>query len=152
MARIPKDFLEFFELLNAHSVKYAVVGGYAVAYHGSPRFTGDIDVVVGSDEQNARSILSALEEFGFSGTGLSAQDFIQPDHVVELGVPPMRIDILTGIDGVTFDEVWEQRVEVRIEKVSMHFISRELLIRNKRATGRAQDLADLESLSSERAE
>ena len=149
MVRIPKDFLEFFESLNAHSVKYAVAGGYAVAYHGSPRFTGDIDVMVGSDERNARSILSALEEFGFSGIGLSVQDFAQPDRVVQLGVPPMRIDILTGIDGVTFDEVWEQRVEVRIENVLVHFISRELLIRNKRATGRAKDLADLESLSSE---
>jgi hypothetical protein len=149
MARIPKDFLEFFESLNAHSVKYSVVGGYAVAYHGSPRFTGDIDVVVGSDEENARSIMSALKEFGFSETGLSVEDFTQPDRVVQLGVPPMRIDILTGIDGVTFDQVWEQRVEVRIDNVPVYFISRELLIRNKRASGRARDLADLESLSSD---
>ncbi|MFW5728604.1 MAG: nucleotidyltransferase [Spirochaetota bacterium] len=149
MARIPNDFLEFFALLNAHSVKFAVVGGYAVAYHGFPRFTGDIDVIVGSDEENARSIMTALEELGFSEMGLSVQDFIQPDHVVQLGVPPMRIDILTNIDGVTFDQVWDQRVDVQIENVLVHFINRELLVRNKRASGRTKDLADLESLSSE---
>ncbi|MFP4353834.1 MAG: nucleotidyl transferase AbiEii/AbiGii toxin family protein [Phycisphaerae bacterium] len=112
MVTIPSDFLEFFALLNAHDVQYVVVGGYAVAVHGAPRFTGDIDVFVGTDGDNAIHLVQALERFGFAELGISESDFVAPEQVIQIGVPPMRID----------------------------------LRRNKAASGRAKDRADLEAL------
>ena len=150
MVRIPKDFLEFFKSLNDHDVRYVVVGGYAVAYHGSPRFTGDIDVWVAHDHTNARGVVAALEDFGFSGMHISVDDFTPPDRIVQLGVPPMRIDILTGIDGVSFADAWKEREQVDIDDVPVFFVSRRLLMENKAATGRTKDLADLESLGEDR--
>ena len=145
---IPRDFREWFALLNSHRVEYAVVGGYAVAFHGAPRFTGDIDVLVGTDPENARRLLAALDAFGFGSLGLGIDDFTQPDRIVQLGVPPMRIDLLTGIDGVDWTDVLRTRVTTKLEDVEVAFISVDLLRANKRSTGRAKDRADLESLGS----
>lgn len=145
---IPSEFRELFALLHSHRVEYAVVGGYAVAFHGAPRFTGDIDVLVGTDPENARRLLAALDEFGFGSLGLGLEDFTRPDRVVQLGVPPMRIDLLTGIDGVEWADVLLTRVTAEFEDVEVAFISLDLLRANKRSTGRAKDQADLESLGS----
>lgn len=145
---IPSEFREFFALLNAHRVEYAVVGGYAVAFYGAPRFTGDIDVLVGADPENARRLVAALDEFGFGSIGLKIEDFARPDQIVQLGMPPMRIDLLTGVDGVSSTEVLQGRTIAMLDDVAVAFISLDLLRANKRSTGRAKDQADLESLGS----
>lgn len=137
---------EFVELLNAKGVKYVVVGGYAVAYHGHPRFTGDIDFYVEPVADNAERILAALSAFGFDALELAVGDFTNPDSVVQLGVPPNRIDLLTSISGVSFERAWEERVRSQLDGVPVSFISKELLLLNKRASGRPKDLADLAEL------
>jgi hypothetical protein len=147
---IPPDFSEFIASLAARDTRFLVVGGYAVALHGHPRYTGDIDIWLAPDEENARSVVAALAEFGFEDLGLTIDDFLEPDRVVQLGYPPMRIDLMTGLDGVNFDEAYERRVEVELGGVAVPFLSLDDLRRNKRATARAQDLADLEALDGER--
>lgn len=147
---IPSDFREFFALLAEHRVEYAVVGGYAVAYHGAPRFTGDIDVLVGTDPDNSRRLLRALHDFGFGSVGLTTEDFSEADRVVQLGAEPMRIDLLTGIDGVAWQEVLDTRVPADIDGIEVFFIGLGLLVKNKRSTGRPGDLADAERLSPDR--
>jgi predicted nucleotidyltransferase len=139
-------FREFIASLLAREVRFLVVGGYAVALHGHPRYTADLDVWVLVDEQNAEAVVQALTDFGLGGMGLSAEDFMEPDRVVQLGYPPLRIDLMTSIDAVDFPEAYERRVEVEVDGVDVPFISLEDLRRNKEATGRAQDLADLEAL------
>jgi len=141
-----KDFKEFIGLLNAHKVKYLVVGGYAVALYGHPRYTKDIDIWVSSDRQNARNLIAALEEFGFSFPNLSADDFTTPDSIIQLGYPPNRIDLLTTLSGVTFDECYASRFEVNIDGLIVSYIDLEHLKTNKLYSGRNQDLADLEKL------
>lgn len=145
--RLQKDLREFLELLNSTSVNYVVVGGYAVAYHGSPRFTGDIDCLVELSTENAERLIEVINRFGFADLDIQRSDFLNPDSVVQLGVPPNRIDLLTAIDGVTFDEVWRTRVTGQLDGLPVCFISKELLLQNKRAAGRAKDLADVVSLS-----
>jgi len=149
MENIFQDFKEWFELLNKHKVKYLIVGGYAVAFHGAPRFTGDIDVFIHSEKKNVKLLLSALEDFGFGNCGLTAEAFLKPLQIVELGVPPVRIDIVTSIQGVDFEEAWEGRDQGDYGKVRVFFISKDHLIRNKKSAGRKKDLADLESLGVE---
>ena len=144
--RLDQTFKEFIEFLNARDVHYLIVGGYAVGAHGLPRATKDLDVWVLADERNAELLMTALVDFGFGDVGLSASDFTRDDVVVQLGYPPLRIDILTSIDGVTFAEAYPQRVEEQIDGVRMAFIGREQLIVNKRASGRSQDLADADRL------
>ncbi|CAN5617293.1 nucleotidyl transferase AbiEii/AbiGii toxin family protein [soil metagenome] len=141
-----QDFSEFVGLLNSHNVRYLVVGGYAVAFHGHPRFTGDIDIWVDRTEDNARRLVSALEEFGFGSVGLSAEVFVTADQVVQLGYPPNRIDILTDLTGVTFGPCFETKQTATFGATEVHFIGLESLKFNKRALGRYQDLADLENL------
>ncbi len=143
---IPRAFREFFESLNAHHVEYAVVGGYAVAFHGAPRFTGVIDILVSSTSANAKSILSTLSDSGFGDSDLTPADFQKPDRVVQFGVPPLRIDLLTSIDGVSWERVREHRIASRLDETTVYFIGRDELIDTKRATGRAKDIADLEAL------
>lgn len=143
---LPKDFKEFIECLNANGVEYVIVGGYAQAFHGRPRFTGDLDVLVRPGPENAARLEAALRSFGFAGSGLSAADFLSEERVVQLGVPPCRIDILTSLTGCTFDEVWAGRIPARLGGVPVNFIGREEYVRNKRAVGRPQDLADLDAL------
>lgn len=146
MVNIPKDFREFLQLLSDNSVEYVVVGGYALAFHGAPRFTGDIDILVRPTAENARQVIVALRHFGFSELELTEQDFTAVDRVVQLGVPPMRIDLLTSIDGVDFDTASTEAINAPIGDMIVPVIGREALIKNKRASGRPRDLADLEAL------
>ena len=143
------DFRELLGLFNAHRVEYMVVGGYALAFHGAPRFTGDLDLLVKPDPDNARRILAALEEFGFASVGLTAPDFTVQDRVVQLGVPPVRIDLITSLAGVSWDEALMGRVAGRYGDTPVYYIGREQFIANKRATGRKRDLADLDALGEE---
>lgn len=143
---IGRDFKEFTELLNKHGVKYLVVGGYAVALYGYPRYTGDIDFWVKPEKENAKKIIKALEDFGFSGYDISENDFIEPDNVIQLGYPPNRIDIITGVTGLTFDESYSNKKKIEIENISIDFISLFHLRLNKKATGRDKDKTDLNHL------
>ena len=141
-----KDFEELFACLRHRNVKALIVGGYAVAFHGQPRFTKDIDVFIAPSPENAERLLAALTDFGFGGLGLSAGDFSTPGKIVQLGVAPNRVDLLTSIDGVTFEEAWSGRVPGHYGTQAVDYIGRAELIRNKRARGRPQDLLDLEGL------
>ena len=144
--KLNEDSREFVELLNAHGVKYVIVGGYAVAFHGRPRFTGDIDVFVEASDENGRKLESVLREFGFADINVAAADFNRPDTIVQLGVPPNRIDIVTSIDAVDFAEAWASKVQAKLDDIPVNFISKALLVRNKKAVGRSQDAADIEYL------
>lgn len=140
------DFKDFIESLNANGVRYMVVGGYAVALHGHPRYTQDMDVWIQRDEENASRMIQALADFGFGSLDLAAEDFLVPDQIVQLGYAPNRIDILTTLPGVEFEPCYASRVEVRLDDLPVSFIALENLKQNKRASGRHQDLADLENL------
>lgn len=143
---IQKDFKELLELFNAHKVEYLIVGGYALAYHGAPRYTGDIDIYARPDTENALRILNALDEFGFGSLGLKEDDFKTSGKVVQLGYPPVRIDIMTSISGVSWDEAHEGREKGKYGDVPVFFIGRNQYVLNKRASGRTKDMADLEAL------
>jgi hypothetical protein len=143
---VQKDFREFLALLNAHSVDFIIVGGYALAYHGVPRYTGDIDVFVKPERKNAKRIINALAEFGFGSLELSVEDFQKKDSVVQLGLPPVRIDIITSISGVTWEQAEASKVPGAYGDVSVCYIGKDQYIVNKRATGRAKDIADIEAL------
>ncbi|MBI2215344.1 MAG: nucleotidyl transferase AbiEii/AbiGii toxin family protein [Acidobacteria bacterium] len=134
--------------MNAHRVRFVVVGAYAVAFHAKPRYTKDIDIFVATDAENARRLVAALEEFGFGSESFCANDFMHPGRIVQLGFPPSRIDLLTSIDGVTFEEAWTGRVEGHYGATEVWYLGRDELIRNKRDSGRPQDLIDLEWLES----
>ena len=144
--KLQSDLREFIELLSSHRVDYLIVGGHAVAYHGYPRYTGDMDFFVRPSRENAVKVVAALAAFGFGQVGLDAETFTEPEKVVQLGRPPNRIDILTAISGVSFEEAWGGRVAAVLDGVPVHFIGRVALIANKRAAGRQKDLADLEEL------
>ncbi|MBW1790184.1 MAG: hypothetical protein JRK53_26825 [Deltaproteobacteria bacterium] len=143
---LSKDFKEFIELLNEHSVRYLVVGGYAVAFHGHPRYTKDLDIWIELSPENADNILKALENFGFGSLDLKSDDFLEGDQIIQLGYPPNRIDILTTLKDLKFEDCYEARVGVVIEDLNVNIIDIENLKKNKRATGRPQDLADAENL------
>ena len=147
--KVQPDFKELLALLNVHNVEYVIVGGYALAFHGVPRYTGDLDILVKPVPANARQILAALEEFGFGLLGLTTEDFILPDQVVQLGVPPVRVDFITSLTGVPWSEAFAGRVAGRYGDVPVYFIGRDQFIANKRATGRKRDWADLEALGEE---
>jgi hypothetical protein len=141
-----KDFKEFVGLLNSIGVEYLIVGAYALAAHGHPRYTGDLDIWVRSSEANVDKLLDALARFGFGSLGLKRDDFLRPGVVVQLGYPPSRIDLLTSIDGVEFDASYPRKVTMNVSGVDLPIIGLDEFRANKRAAGRAQDLADLESL------
>lgn len=143
---LSKDFKEFIELLNKKKVNYLVVGGYAVALHGHPRYTKDLDIWIERSPENAHRVLAALDEFGFGALDLKTEDFLKEDHIIQLGYPPNRIDILTTLSDMSFKECQHAGVEVDIEGLSICFIDLENLKKNKLATGRPQDLADVENL------
>ena len=143
---LQKDLREFIELLNALEVRFVIVGAFAVAYHGYFRYTSDIDLFIDSSSENAERILRAVEQFGFEDLKLTVEDFSQEDQVVQLGVSPNRIDVMTFLSGVSFEEAWATRVQGDLDGLSVPFISREMLKLNKAACGRLQDLADLEYL------
>ena len=143
---IDKNFKEFIQLLNKNRVKYLIVGGYAVALHGHPRYTKDLDIWIYVDTDNAVRLITTLNEFGFSSLDLASNDFMTFGNVVQLGSPPNRIDLLTSVDGVEFKSCYESKFEVEIEGIRINFINLEDLKKNKKASGRHQDLADLENL------
>ncbi|MCT7953055.1 hypothetical protein NG798_24975 [Ancylothrix sp. C2] len=140
------DFKEFIQLLNENQIKYLVIGGYAVAIHGHPRYTKDIDIWVEMSSENASKLMTALDQFGFGSLGLCAQDFQTPDQIIQLGYPPNRIDLITTPDGIDFETCYSSKKEIVIDNIPVKFIDIENLKKNKKASGRLQDLADLESL------
>jgi hypothetical protein len=143
------DFRDLFAALNAAGAEYLLVGGYALAVHAAPRFTRDLDVWVNPTEENARRVRLALERFGAPLGALAPGDLSTPGIVFQIGVQPNRIDVLTAIDGVAFEEAWPERVETRYGDTDVHVIGRRQLIRNKRASGRPQDLVDADLLEQE---
>jgi acetolactate synthase regulatory subunit len=143
---LSKDLREFVGLLNANRVEYLVVGAFAVAHHGVPRYTAYLDLLLRPSPENAERMLGVLSEFGFRNLGVSAADFQEPDKVIQLGVSPNRIDLLTSISGVTFDDAWSTREEGDLDGVTVNFIGRAALIRNKEHTGRSRDVGDAEEL------
>jgi hypothetical protein len=143
---INRDFKELLESLNSRSVEYLLVGAYALAFHGVPRNTGDMDIWVNPDPTNAERVVAALDDFGFGTLGLTEQDFTAPDMVVQLGVVPSRVDILTSISGVSWPEAWLHRQEARYGSVPVYFLGRDEFIDNKRSTGRPKDLGDISLL------
>lgn len=146
MAKLQADLKEFIALLNSHNVEYLVVGGHAVAFHGHPRFTGDIDFFVRTTPENAQRLLRVLDMFGFGGIGIAEDDLIKSGRVVSLGRPPNRIDILTSISGVDFDSAWESRVQTVLDDQPVALLGWADLLKNKEASGRQKDKADLEKL------
>ena len=146
---VQRDFKELLALFNAHDVDYLIVGAYALAYYGSPRYTGDMDILVRADLENARRILSALEEYGFGSLGLRNEDFSSPDKIVQLGVVPVRVDIITSITGLSWEEAAASREYGNYGDVAVHYLGKRAFIRNKQALGRKKDLADLEALGEE---
>ena len=143
------DFKEFLALLNAHEVDFMIVGGYALAFHGVPRYTGDIDVFVKPDRKNAQRIIKVLEEFGFSSLDLSIDDFQNEDNVVQLGLPPVRIDIITSISGVSWEQADTTKEPGLYGNVPVNYIGKKQFVANKKAIGRAKDIADIEALGEE---
>ena len=143
---LPQDFKEFFQSFSQHEVEYLLVGGYAVGYHGYPRATMDIDVWVASNPENARRIVAALEDFGFGGQVLAEELFLKGDQVIRMGLPPMRIGILTSISGVDFEDAYSQKIDDVLDEVPVKLISLHHLKANKIAAARTKDLADLEEL------
>ncbi len=143
---LQKNIREFVELLLSRKVEFLLVGGYALAFHGAARFTEDIDFLVLVSPENAAKLADLIEDFGFGELGLSKEDFLDPDQVIQLGRAPHRIDLLTGISGVGWDEAWASRIEVEFDGFLIPVIGKAALEANKQATGRPQDLADLARL------
>lgn len=143
---VQKDFRDLLELFNVHNVDYMIIGAHALAFHGAPRYTGDMDILVRADEENAGRILRALQDFGFGSLQLKVADFSSPGKVVQLGFAPVRIDIVTSLTGVSWAEAAAGRVKGMYGDVAVHYIGRAEFIANKRAAGRLKDLADVEAL------
>ena len=141
-----QDFKEFAALLNSNKVEYLIVGGYALAAYGHPRYTGDLDFWIGTGAVNAQRVLDVLKEFGFGALGIGLDDLTAPGRVVQLGYPPRRIDLLTSIDGVKFAPCYARRMAVPMDGLNLQFIALEDFKANKQAAGRLKDLADLEAL------
>ncbi len=140
------DFVDLLRAFAAADVRFLIVGAYALAHHGRPRATGDLDVWVDATPENAVRVMRALAAFGAPLRDVTEKDFSRPGVVLQIGVPPGRIDILTDLTGVTFTEAWPEREEGRFGDLTVGFLGRDAFIRNKRATGRAKDLGDLEDL------
>ncbi|MBO1438283.1 nucleotidyltransferase [Meiothermus sp. CFH 77666] len=146
MALLSRDFSEFLGFLNQNRVRYLLIGGYAVGLHGHPRYTKDLDIWVEPTQENAKNLIKAIEDFGLSSLELKPEDFLEPGVIVQIGYPPVRIDLLTKASGVEFAECYQNRQEVEIDGLKVSLISLKDLRKNKQATGRHQDLADLENL------
>lgn len=145
--QLPGDFKEFLSLLGSHGVRYLLIGGYAVNYYGYTRATGDIDVWIALEPENAKRMVDVVREFGFDTPELSPELFLQERRIVRMGNVPLRIEILTQIDGVTFDECYTDRVDATIDEIDVTVIALAHLKQNKRASGRHKDLDDLKRLS-----
>jgi hypothetical protein len=146
LAKLQSDLSEFVGLLTSKKVEYVVVGGHAVAFHGHPRLTGDVDFLIRPTRENADRVLAVLRDFGFGSIGITVDDLIVPEKVVQLGNPPNRIDLLTSISGVTFDEVWSSRTPGNLGEHVVDYIGWDALIRNKRASDRDKDRLDVKTL------
>lgn len=144
--RLAPDFKEFLQLLRSAKIEYLLIGGYAVGHYGFPRATGDLDIWIANHEENANRLVGALRQFGFDVPELKKSLFQKPKHVVRMGVPPVRLEILSSIDGVNFQECYPRRETVEMDGVEVDVISLADLKANKRASGRHQDLNDLEKL------
>jgi hypothetical protein len=144
--RLNSDLREFIELLNSRRVDYVIVGAHSLAFHGRPRYTGDLDILVSPDAGNAVKLVVLLNEFGFSEAGFKESDFVQGSQVIRLGRAPNRIDLLTSLSGVTNADAFADKVAAEIDGVPVYVLSKNNLILNKRAVGRPQDLADLAEL------
>ena len=145
---LSKDWREFLELLNSRGVDYVIVRAHSLALYGRPRYTGDLDVLIRPTPENARIVLSILNDFGFAECGFKAPDFLQPEQLIQLGRAPTRIDLLTSISGVSNEEVFATKVPAELDGISVFLLAKDALVRNKRAVGRPQDLADLDTLDS----
>jgi hypothetical protein len=141
-----KDWREFLELLNSRRVDYVIVGAQSLAFHGRPRYTGDLDVLIRPTPDNARRLLDLLTQFGFEQSEFKETDFVEPAQMIQLGRAPNRIDLLTSLSGVTIDEAFGTRASAVIDGIPVFILGRDALIQNKRAVGRPQDLADLAML------
>ncbi len=140
------DFDEFIASLIAHGVEFVVVGAYALAFHGAPRFTGDLDILIRPTAGNAALLLAALDEFGFPVSELKPETIVDPRRMLQMGVPPVQIHVMTAISGVEWNEAWSDRVEGPLGSHRVHFLGRGSFLRNKRAAGRPKDLADIDAL------
>ncbi len=141
------DYKEFIELLNKNQIEYLIVGGYAVGIYGFPHYTGDIDIWIKISNENAGKMVSILDEFGFGSYQLKKEDFLNVNNVIQLGYPPLRIDIIMSIDGVAFDESYRKKTIKIIDEMPINFIGFDELIKNKKATGRDKDLFDINNLT-----
>jgi hypothetical protein len=143
---LSKDWKEFLELLNSRGVDYVIVGAHSLALHGRPRYTGHLDILVRSTPENARILVDILNEFGFAQSCFKEHDFLKPEQLIQLGRAPTRIDVLTSISGVSSEEAFASKVRAELDGIPVFILGKDALIRNKRAVGRPQDLADLEAL------
>jgi len=141
-----KDYEEFLELLNKHNVRYCIIGAFALAFHARPRYTKDLDILIEATTENAKKLLAALSEFGFGSLNLSVDDFSTNANIIQLGYEPVRIDIITSIEGLEFGDIWQNRIQGPYGKQTVNFIDRQNLIRAKKISNRAQDKADIELL------
>ena len=144
--KVEKDFEEFIELLNQNNVEYMIVGAYAMALYSSPRNTGDIDIFISRDNKNAEKIIQAIKQFGFEDIGITEEDIMVENRIIQFGVSPIRIDIMNSIDGVQFNDAYARVRQVDFGKIKANFISYEDLIKNKSSTNRKKDQSDLEIL------
>lgn len=140
------EFSEFCASLAAADAEFLLVGAYAVAAHGAPRFTGDFDLLVRPTSENGTRVLAAIAAFGFPIGPLTPESFVQPATLVEMGVPPLQIHVMTSISGVSWEEAWAGRTPVRFGGTEVAVIGRRELLQNKKAAGRPKDLADVEAL------
>ena len=147
MIPLPRDFQDFLRLLNANGIRYVVVGGYAVAYHGYLRYTGDLDIFVEFSRENAEKLACAVREFGFDLPKVKPALFLRKGKIIRMGYEPMRLELLNEIDGVSFDECYGQRRVVKLGRLTINFIALPQLLKNKRVAGRQKDLADVEALT-----
>ena len=145
---LSKDSREFLESLNFRGIEYVIVGAHSLAFHGRPRYTGDLGILVRATPENAAKLVDLLNYFGFADSGLEESDFTQPENLIQLGRAPNRIDLLTSITGVTADEAFASKVPAELDGIPVFILSKDALIRNKRAVGRPQDIADLTMLES----
>jgi len=146
MIQLPPDFKELLQLLNSKKIEYLVIGGYAVAFHGYPRATGDLDIWIAVSKENAHKTVEALKEFGFDVPQLKEEIFLEKEKNIRMGNPPLRIEILTSIDGVEFDKCYKNKQTATINNIEINFMSLDDLKKNKKSSGRYQDLADIENL------
>lgn len=141
-----RDFEELLQLFNRYRVRYCIVGAYAVAFHARPRYTKDMDLLVEPGIENGRKIVAALKAFGFGALQLTPEDFIRPGRLIQLGYEPVRIDLITSIEGCSFEQAWKHRVQGRYGGQRAWFIGRDELVRNKALSGRRQDQLDIDTL------